>query len=90
MTRDRIYIETMQQIYTNSTKVLVDSRQGNNLLYLPLDKLMAQSQGGTPGSGTAQAPAAGAAARLPRRKPAAIPGRASCCATATAIRAEEP
>ncbi|CAM3322079.1 FtsH protease activity modulator HflK [Cupriavidus taiwanensis] len=45
VTRDRIYLETMQQIYTNSTKVLVDARQGNNLLYLPLDKLMAQAEG---------------------------------------------
>lgn len=61
VTRDRIYIETMQQIYTNSTKVLVDSRQGNNLLYLPLDKLMSQSavDARAPASGTAQAPAAG-------------------------------
>lgn len=52
VTRDRIYIETMQQIYTNSTKLLVDARQGNNLLYLPLDKLMAQQGDGrsvTPG-----------------------------------------
>ncbi|BDB24700.1 protease modulator HflK [Cupriavidus sp. TA19] len=59
VTRDRIYLETMQQIYSNSTKVLVDARQGNNLLYLPLDKLMAQGQGdgraaapGQPGAGT--------------------------------------
>jgi len=33
----------MQQIYSNVGKVLVDSRQGSNLLYLPLDKLMAAS-----------------------------------------------
>jgi modulator of FtsH protease HflK len=40
VTRDRMYIDAMQQIYSNVTKVMVDSRQGNNLLYLPLDKLM--------------------------------------------------
>lgn len=40
VTRDRMYIESMQQIYGNVTKVLVDSRQGTNLLYLPLDKIM--------------------------------------------------
>jgi membrane protease subunit HflK len=40
VTRDRMYAETMQQIYSNVTKVLVDSRQGSNLLYLPLDKIM--------------------------------------------------
>ena len=32
--------ESMQQIYGNVTKVLVESRQGSNLLYLPLDKIM--------------------------------------------------
>ena len=42
VTRDRMYIDAMQQVYTNATKVLVDSRQGSNLLYLPLDKLMQQ------------------------------------------------
>ena len=40
VTRDRMYIDTMQQIYSNVTKVVVDSRQGSNLLYLPLDKIM--------------------------------------------------
>lgn len=40
VTRDRMYLESMQQIYTNVTKVLVESRQGSNLLYLPLDKIM--------------------------------------------------
>lgn len=40
VTRDRMYLESMQQIYANVTKVLVDSRQGSNLLYLPLDKIM--------------------------------------------------
>ena len=35
-----MYLETMQQIYGNVTKVLVESRQGSNLLYLPLDKIM--------------------------------------------------
>ncbi len=40
VTRDRIYTDTMQQIYGNVTKVLVESRQGSNLLYLPLDKIM--------------------------------------------------
>ena len=40
VTRDRMYLESMQHIYSNVTKVLVDSRQGTNLLYLPLDKIM--------------------------------------------------
>lgn len=43
VTRDRMYLETMQQIFSNTTKVLVDAKSGNNLLYLPLDKLIQQS-----------------------------------------------
>jgi membrane protease subunit HflK len=45
VTRDRIYIDTMQQIYSNVSKVMVDSRSGSNMLYLPLDKLLQQSTG---------------------------------------------
>lgn len=56
VTRDRIYLETMQQIYSNANKILVDAKAGNNLLYLPLDKLMSQ----LPTSGTAPASAPGA------------------------------
>jgi membrane protease subunit HflK len=58
VTRDRLYIDTMQQVYSNVSKVLVDSRSNSNLLYLPLDKLMQQA-GATPGAAApATAPAA--------------------------------
>jgi membrane protease subunit HflK len=40
VTRERIYLETLEDIMSNSTKVLVDTEGGNNLLYLPLDQLM--------------------------------------------------
>ena len=40
VTRDRMYLDTMQQIYSNVSKVLVESRQGSSLLYLPLEKLL--------------------------------------------------
>ena len=40
VTRERIYIETLEEILRNSTKVLVDTEGGNNVLYLPLDQLM--------------------------------------------------
>jgi len=43
VTRDRMYLETMQQIFANATKVMIDAKGGNNLLYLPLDKLIAQA-----------------------------------------------
>ena len=42
VTRERLYLETMQSILQSTTKVLVDSNVGNNLLYLPLDKLIRQ------------------------------------------------
>jgi len=41
VTRERMYIDMMQQILTNSSKVLIDQKSGNgSLLYLPLDKLI--------------------------------------------------
>ncbi len=43
VTRERLYTDAMQSIYGSVTKVLVDSKQGSNLLYLPLDKLMQAS-----------------------------------------------
>jgi modulator of FtsH protease HflK len=47
VTRDRMYIDSMREIYGNVTKMLVESRQGSNLLFLPLDKIMQQvAQGG--------------------------------------------
>jgi membrane protease subunit HflK len=51
VTRDRMYTDAMQQIYTNTTKVLVDSKQGSQLLYLPLDKLITQSSAAAPADG---------------------------------------
>ena len=58
VTRDRLYIDTMQQIYSNVTKVLVDSKQGSNLLYLPLDKIIQQaSQSTAPAANAASSPA---------------------------------
>jgi len=64
VTRDRLYIDTMQQVYSNVSKVMVESRSGSNLLYLPLDKLMQQ----------AAPSAAGGATMLPQATPsAAVP-----------------
>lgn len=70
VTRDRLYIDTMQQVYSNVTKVMVDARQGSNLLYLPLDKLMQLS-----GGGAMPAPAAGAGVS-PASEPASSPSAA--------------
>ncbi|MGH8853767.1 MAG: FtsH protease activity modulator HflK [Telluria sp.] len=45
VTRDRMYIDAMQQIFTSTSKVMVDSRAGNPMIYLPLDKLIQQGAG---------------------------------------------
>jgi len=59
VTRDRLYLETMQSVYSNVSKVMVDSRSGSNLLYLPLDKLIQQSNTAAP---AVAAPAPGSVA----------------------------
>ena len=46
VTRQRLYIDAMQEIMTNTSKVLVDQKGGNNMLYLPLDKLMQMTGAG--------------------------------------------
>ena len=40
VTRDRMYLETMQQVFSNTSKIMVDAKGGNQMLYLPLDKLI--------------------------------------------------
>ncbi|HYW57885.1 MAG TPA: FtsH protease activity modulator HflK [Polaromonas sp.] len=60
VTRDRMYTDAMQQVYSSVTKVMVESRQGSNLLYLPLDKIMQQTAGAA-----AAEPANGAAPVAP-------------------------
>ena len=62
VTRDRLYIDTMQQVYANVSKVLVESRTNSNLLYLPLDKLMQQAGAVTAAPAVPATPAAGDAA----------------------------
>ena len=42
VTRDRMYVDTMREVYTNVSKILVDTAKGNNMLYLPLDKIVSQ------------------------------------------------
>ncbi|MDA9232061.1 FtsH protease activity modulator HflK [Porticoccaceae bacterium] len=51
VTRERLYIDAIEQVMTNSSKVLVDIEGGNNMLYLPLDKIIQQ------GSSAANRPA---------------------------------
>src|SRR6476619_3467779 len=60
VTRERIYIETMQQVLSSTSKVMMDYRGGGNLLYLPLDRLLQ----------SAAAPSSGEASAAPRQPPA--------------------
>jgi membrane protease subunit HflK len=46
VTRERLYLETMQQVYANSSKVIVDQKSGSNLLFLPLDKILQMGAAG--------------------------------------------
>ncbi|MGR5178313.1 FtsH protease activity modulator HflK [Vibrio mediterranei] len=42
VTRNRLYLDTMEEVYSNTSKVLIDSESSGNLLYLPIDKLAGQ------------------------------------------------
>jgi membrane protease subunit HflK len=66
VTRDRMYTDAMQQIYSNVTKVVVDSKQGSNLMYLPLDKIMQMNANNAAAAATdASASASSAATPVP-------------------------
>ena len=61
VTRQRMYLDTMQQIFSNTSKVMVDAKGQGNLLYLPLDKLMQAGAvpavaGAAPAEGVTNAP----------------------------------
>lgn len=72
VTRDRMYIDAMQHMYSNVTKVMVDSKQGSNLLYLPLDKIIQMT--GQVAEDTVAVPAAVAPpAARPTASPPAAP-----------------
>jgi len=45
VTRERLYIEAIEEVYSNSNKVLLDAAGSGNLIYLPIDKLLEQGRG---------------------------------------------
>ncbi len=47
VTRTRLYLDTMERVYSNTSKILIDSKSNNNLLYLPLDKVIGNHQSST-------------------------------------------
>ena len=46
VTRERLYLESMQEVLSNVSKVMVENKSGSNLLYLPLDKLIRERSAG--------------------------------------------
>jgi len=75
VTRERLYLETMEQILGETSKVLLDVDQGNSLMYLPLDQLLKQGggkgalqQGQIPSAGLSQEPAPPATREVVRER----------------------
>ncbi|MDP6436976.1 MAG: FtsH protease activity modulator HflK [Gammaproteobacteria bacterium] len=56
VTRDRLYIDAIESVYRNSSKVLLDAEGGGNLLYLPVDKLIQQGKSGRRSAAPAEPP----------------------------------
>merc|ERR1711916_120015 len=46
VTRERLYLDALQDVMSSSSKILVDVEGGNNMMYLPLDKIMERKQAG--------------------------------------------
>jgi membrane protease subunit HflK len=86
VTRDRMYLDTMQHIYGNVTKVLVESRQGSSLLYLPLEKIL---QMGGPGAAAGDATGASPTAVLPAPAVPAVGGLSNDARSRDASRTRE-
>jgi len=74
VTRQRMYLDTMQQVFANTSKLLVDTKGQGNLLYLPLDKLMQAAGAAT--AAQAPAPAETPTAQAPARPAAPLSGEA--------------
>lgn len=64
VTRDRLYLDMMQTVLSNTTKIVVDSKSGGNMLFLPLDKIM-QAAGATASGSVEQGAARAAVASDP-------------------------
>lgn len=77
ITRERLYLDTMQDILSDTAKVMIDAPVGNNMLYLPLDKIMQQTAGQSTSSGTSTDASSGSAVSTAGAAQAAASGNAS-------------
>lgn len=69
VTRDRMYLETMQQIFSSTSKLMVDTKSGNNMIYLPLDKLMSSQDASGAAKAVGGPPQSTSVAALPEQIP---------------------
>ena len=74
VTRQRLYLETMEQVLGSSTKVIVDTKGTGNMIYLPLDKLLEQ-RGPQRHAGRRAADDPARGRQLPSRRRTRAPGR---------------
>ena len=72
VTRDRLYLDMMQSVLGNASKVLIDQKSGANLLNLPLDKLIQQGAGASAAAAAAEATPAAPRASTPADPPVAM------------------
>lgn len=63
--RERMFIETLQDVLSNTSKIMVSGEGNSNLLYLPIDKLMQQGSSSSSSSSSTSATGADASTRLP-------------------------
>ncbi|MDH5472854.1 MAG: FtsH protease activity modulator HflK [Gammaproteobacteria bacterium] len=56
VTRDRLYLDTVESVLSNSSKIMIDVEGGNNLLYLPLDKIIGNNSSSLEGADSASVP----------------------------------
>ena len=73
VTRERLYLDTMQQIFANTSKVYIDSRASGNLMYLPLDKLVQQATVADASRAASTTPPPAAAPEQPRGETPSMP-----------------
>ena len=85
VTRERMYLDTMQQILTSTSKVMVDARAGSQMLYLPLDKIIQMSGASALGEPAAASPGP----KLPAQVEPVAPSPDAGARSRDALRARE-
>ncbi|WP_255675945.1 FtsH protease activity modulator HflK [Pusillimonas sp. MFBS29] len=85
ITRERMYLATMQEILQNTSKIMIDSQASNNMLYLPLDKIMKQAAGSSSNfSASVETTTGAAAAATTQSSRPVAPARSSTSSDGTA------